>query len=84
MISALVLVNCHFPFDNQILEKLKTFREITNIYKTRGVYDLMVKITSSSEKEFGEVMSEIGRVNKVNSTVTLTIHEKEKLMVQDN
>ncbi|HEX9318108.1 MAG TPA: Lrp/AsnC ligand binding domain-containing protein [Nitrososphaeraceae archaeon] len=84
MITALVLINCHFPFDKQILEKLKSFSEITNIYRTQGVYDLIVKITSSSEEEFREVMTEISRVNKVNSTVTLTIVEKQKLIVQAN
>jgi len=25
MLSALVLINCHFPFDKQISEKLKHF-----------------------------------------------------------
>lgn len=77
MLSAIVLINCHFPFDKQILEKFKNFSEITDIYRTQGVYDLIVKITTTSEEEFREVMGEISRVNKVNSTVTLTIAKQE-------
>lgn len=84
MVSALVLVNCHFPFDKQILEKLKSLSAITDIYRTQGVYDLIVKIKTSFQEEFREVMNEISRVNKVNSTVTLTIIEKQQLIVQAN
>ena len=83
MLSAIVLINCHFPFDKQILEKFKSFSEITDIYRTQGVYDLIVKITTASEEEFRVVMSEISSVNKVNSTVTLTI-EKQELTVPAN
>ena len=83
MLSAIVLINCHFPFDKQILEKLKSFSKITDIYRTQGVYDLIVKITTTSEEEFREVMDEISRVNKVNSIVTLTI-EKQELIVPAN
>jgi DNA-binding Lrp family transcriptional regulator len=83
MLSAIVLINCHFPFDKQILEKLKSFSKITDIYRTQGVYDLIVKITTMSEEEFKEVTDEISRVNKVNSIVTLTI-EKQELIVPAN
>lgn len=80
MLSAIVLINCHFPFDKQILEKFKSFSKITDIYRTQGVYDLIVKITTTSEEEFKEVMSEISRVNKVNSTVTLTIGKQKQIV----
>jgi DNA-binding Lrp family transcriptional regulator len=80
MKSALVLINCHFPFDIKILEKFKKIPAITDIYRSKGIYDLIVKITSSSEEEFGEIMNDISRTDNVDATVTLTIIEKQHLI----
>jgi Lrp/AsnC ligand binding domain len=79
MKSALVLINCHFPFDIKILEKFKKIPAITDIYRSKGIYDLIAKITSS-EEEFGEIMNDISRTDNVDATVTLTIIEKQHLI----
>ena len=78
MVSALILINCHFPFDKQITEKLKRLSAISEVYRTQGVYDLITKIVYSSEKEFKETMTEITRIDGVNSTLTLLIADKSK------
>ncbi len=76
MLSALVLINCHFPFEKEILEKLQNLTEVTNIYRTQGIYDLIVKITTSSEEEFKERMRDITKLHRVNSTVALVIKKR--------
>jgi len=80
MLSALVLINCHFPFEKEILEKLQNLTEVTNIYRTQGIYDLIVKITTSSEEEFKETMRDITKLHRVNSTVALVIKKKIELI----
>jgi DNA-binding Lrp family transcriptional regulator len=76
VLSAIVLINCHFPFEKEILEKLHSLTEIRNIYRTQGIYDLIVKIASSSEEEFKRTMIEIGKLRRVNSTVALIIKKE--------
>lgn len=82
MASALILINCRFPFDKQITEKLKRISTISDVYRTQGVYDLITKIVYSSEKEFKQTMTGIARIDGVNSTLTLLIAEKSKLIAE--
>jgi DNA-binding Lrp family transcriptional regulator len=82
MVSALILINCHFPFDKQIIEKLKRISTILDIYRTQGVYDLITKIVYSSEKEFKETMTGIARIDGVNSTLTLLIADKREVIAE--
>jgi DNA-binding Lrp family transcriptional regulator len=82
MLSALILINCRFPFDKQIIEKLKRISTISDIYRTQGVYDLITKIVYSSEKEFKETMTGIARIDGVNSTLTLLIADKREVIAE--
>ena len=82
MVSALILINCHFPFDKQITEKLKRISTITDVYRTQGVYDLITKIVYYSQKEFKETMTGITRIDGVNSTLTLLIADKNELIAE--
>lgn len=82
MVSALILINCHFPFDKHITEKLKRLSAISEVYRTQGVYDLITKIVYTSEKEFKETMTGITRIDGVNSTLTLLIADKRELIAE--
>ena len=82
MVSALILINCHFPFDIKITEKLKGLSAVSDIYRTQGVYDLITKIVYSSEKEFKETMAGITRIDGVNSTLTLLIADKREVRAE--
>ena len=82
MVSALILINCHFPFDKQITEKLKRLSAISDVYRTQGVYDLITKIVYSCEKEFKETMTGITRIDGVNSTLILLIAGKRELITE--
>jgi DNA-binding Lrp family transcriptional regulator len=76
VLSAIVLITCHFPFEKEILEKLGNLIEIRNIYRTQGIYDLIVKITSPSEEEFKRTVIKIGKLRRVNSTVALILKKE--------
>lgn len=77
MVSALVLVNCHFPFDPRIMDEISSVPSISDIYRTEGRYDLLVKVTAESEKRLKEVIMEsIDGLSGVDATISLTIAEK--------
>jgi DNA-binding Lrp family transcriptional regulator len=74
MISAFVLINCRFPLDISILEELKRLPSITNVYRTSGVYDIIVKISDATEEDLRKAISgSINSIHDVNGTVTMII-----------
>ena len=51
MVSAFILVNCHFPFDPRIMDEISKMPFVTNLYRTSGRYDLIVKVNANTEDE---------------------------------
>lgn len=82
MVSALVLVNCHFPFDTRIMDEISKMPFVSNLYRTSGRYDLIVKINANTEDEVKEIIStDINRLHGVDATFTMIIareHMKSK------
>lgn len=77
MVAALVLVNCRFPFDTRILEEISNVPLITNVYRTEGRYDLIVKVTAETEEKLKEVITKnIDKISGVDATISLNIIEK--------
>jgi DNA-binding Lrp family transcriptional regulator len=72
-IFAFVLLNCRFPFDKTITEKLGQLSAVTNIYRTSGVYDLILKVTADTEDQLHKVSNEISLIKNVGSAVTMMI-----------
>ena len=74
MTSALVLVNCHFPFDTKITDKISMMPHVSAIYRTEGRYDLIVKVTAESEEKLQELISmHINKIHGVDATISLTV-----------
>ena len=74
MTSAIVLVNCRFPFDATIIDKLNRVSAVTRVYRTAGMYDLIVKVTSNTENDLRKTIgANIGTIHDVNSTLTMVI-----------
>lgn len=77
MAAALVLVNCRFPFDIRILEQISNVPMITDIYRTEGRYDLIVKVTAETEEKLKAIITKkIDAISGVDATISLTIVEK--------
>jgi DNA-binding Lrp family transcriptional regulator len=52
-----LLLNCRFPFDATIAEKLNQLPTITNVYRTSGVTnDLILKVTAETEDALHKVL----------------------------
>jgi DNA-binding Lrp family transcriptional regulator len=74
MFSAIVLVNCRFPFDARIVDELNKLSAVSQVYRTSGIYDLIVKVSSDTENGLRRtVCADIGTIHNVNSTVTMVV-----------
>ena len=73
MISAFVLVNCHFPFDSRIKQEVSRLPFVSMIHRTEGRYDLIVRIDAETEQKLAAITKDIGKVLGVDATVSLTI-----------
>lgn len=74
MISALVLINCRFPFDTKIVDELNKLSAVNMVYRTTGIYDLIVKINADTENDLRKtVCADISMIHNVSSTVTMVI-----------
>ena len=74
MISAIVLINCRFPFDTRIIDELHKLSAVSFVYRTSGIYDLILKITADSETELSKAVgTKISTIRNVDSTLTMVI-----------
>lgn len=74
MISAIILLNCRFPFDMKIMGKLDQVPSVTHVYRTSGRYDLILKITADTEAALRRTVSaDINTINNVDSALTMII-----------
>lgn len=74
MTSAIVLLNCRFPFDATIPGKVSQFSSVSNVYRTSGVYDLILKVTADTENELHKLVADkIDSIDNVDSSLTMII-----------
>lgn len=74
MIAAFVLVNCHFPFDARIMQEISRMPSVTNVYRTEGRYDLVVKVNGETEDLLRNMISrDFNAIDGVDATVTMVI-----------
>lgn len=74
MIAAFVLVNCHFPFDARITDELSKMTSVTNVYRTEGRYDLILKIYAETDDKLRNLISrDIDAIHGVDATITMII-----------
>jgi DNA-binding Lrp family transcriptional regulator len=74
MVSAFILINCHYPFDGRIADVLSKLPFVSNIYRTEGRYDLLIKLNADTEDELKERISrDINTIHGIDATITLTI-----------
>jgi DNA-binding Lrp family transcriptional regulator len=76
MTSAFIFINCHFPFNDAVIEGLGKLPFVSNVYRTSGIYDIIVRVNSLTEKTLRENMiRDIRSIENVNSTMTMVIAE---------
>lgn len=74
VISAFVIINCHFPFDTKILNEITKLSSVASVNRTEGRYDLIIKVNAETEESLKELISDdITTIPGVDSTLLLTI-----------
>ncbi len=69
-----MLVNCHFPFDVKIKDHISNISSVTEVYRTSGRYDLLVKIHADAEDKLKEIVSkDVDTIPGIDDTVELII-----------
>ena len=74
MTTAFVLVNCHFPFDPTIKDKISRMPAVTSVDRTEGRYELMVKIGGETEDDIRNIVAQdFNSISGVDATLIMII-----------
>lgn len=73
MYKGFILLNCDLGAEEYIADELKQMQNISNAYLTFGAYDVVAEIKTETEAEFGKVVSQVRKLSRVVSTMTLNV-----------
>ena len=77
MASALILINCDFPFIEDIVNDLHKISETEYAHRVDGTYQIIAKINSKTEQELHNVLkNKISKIEKIINILTLIIYKK--------
>ena len=77
METAYVLVNCDLGFDAEIIDEIKQVKDVKEVRGVFGAHDILVKVESDSGESLRETITwKIRKINRVRSTLTLMVTEK--------
>ena len=76
MTEAYVLVNCDLGAEDDVIDGLKQIEQVKEVHGTFGAYDIIAKINAESADKLREaITSKIRKMDKIRSTLTLTVVE---------
>ena len=79
MAIAYVLVSCDLGFDAEIIEELKHLSDVKEAHGIFGAYDILAKVESDSVESLRDTITwKIRKLNRVRSTLTLMVTEKNE------
>ena len=68
-----ILLNCDLGAEEYIVDELKQMKDVKNAYLTFGAYDVIGEIHTESQDEFEKAVSDIRKLSRVVSTMTLNV-----------
>ncbi|MEM1632894.1 MAG: Lrp/AsnC ligand binding domain-containing protein [Sulfolobales archaeon] len=79
MAKAFVLINTEVGSETEIINSLKNYNEIKELYLVYGVYDIVARIEADSIEKLKEVVADkIRKIPKVKSTLTMIVIESSE------
>ena len=76
--SAFVLIDCDFPFSEDIIKELKKIPEIEEFYRVQSIYDIIAKVNADSEDQLNEIVTrKVREIEGIKNTLTMIIVSKE-------
>jgi DNA-binding Lrp family transcriptional regulator len=75
---AFVLIDCDFPFSENVIEELKQIPEIEEFYRVQSIYDIIAKVNADSEDQLNEIVTrKVREIEGIKNTLTMIIVSKE-------
>ena len=79
MKTAYVLVSCDLGFDAEIIDEIKQLEAVKEVLGIFGAYDILTKVESDSAENLRDTITwKIRKLNRVRSTLTLMVAEKNE------
>ena len=82
-VSAFIMLKADPKMYQQVLDKLKSMKEVVEIYDVTGEYYALLKVMVSDNEKLAEVLDKIGRMEGVTDTYTMmvlrTIKESKRI-----
>ena len=71
--SAFVLIDCDFPFSENVVEELKRYQRLNNS-RVQSIYDMIAKVNAGSEDQLHEIVTrKVGEIEGIKNTLTMII-----------
>ena len=84
MPKALVCINTDLFSAEEVLNTIKTCKEVTEAYMVRGIYDIVATVEGKTFNDLVEVINkQINRLQSVHTTTAMMIVEPKNVM-QEN
>ena len=78
MAQAYVLLNCELGAEEEIIGKLKELKTVKEVHGTFGAYDITVKLEAETTEKLRETITQnLRKMDKIRSTLTLTVVEEQ-------
>jgi DNA-binding Lrp family transcriptional regulator len=72
--KVIVLVNTSLGSDGRVAEELRKIDGVKEVYKVRGVYDILVKIEAPDPDRVKEIISsKLRKIDDIRSTITMVV-----------
>ena len=79
MVIAYILLTCDLGSEESVMEELKAIPSVKEVHVVYGVYDIFVKVESSSADDLRETVTfKILKIPHVGSALTLTRKEGQE------
>ena len=79
MVTAYVLISCDLGFDAEIIHEIKQLEDVKEVHWVFGAYDILVMLESANVENLKDIITwKIRKLNRVRSTLTLIVPEKQE------
>jgi len=79
METAYVLINCDLGYEKAIIDELKHLDNVKEAHGVFGAYDILIKVESANVENLRDTITwKIRKLNRVRSTLTLMVTEKNE------
>lgn len=79
MITAYILLTCEIGSEESVMEELKAIPSVKEVHGVYGVYDILVKVESSSADDLREIVAfKIRKIPHVGTALSLKRIEEQE------